>query len=95
VIIGECPYCREIETAACAPQCPAFSRETCESCGKQYWLYHSRLTPNRYSDEDFNRLFTVNHDTKTITPIPGTPPVGAAISAFPLDLGRINYDLDN
>lgn len=66
MIIGECPYCAEIETTAIAPQCPVFSKETCESCGKRYWLYHSRLDPMRYSIEDFEKKFELDESTKEI-----------------------------
>lgn len=48
MIIGECPSCNGLNMTPCADVCPVFSRETCEECGGQYWLKHSRWDPKAY-----------------------------------------------
>lgn len=30
---------------------PCFSKEICESCGKEYWLKHSRVNPEAYTEK--------------------------------------------
>jgi len=66
MIIGDCPDCNGPLMTPIAPHCPAFSKETCEHCGKQHWLYHSRIDPMRYSMEGFADLFEVNEATREI-----------------------------
>jgi hypothetical protein len=68
MIIGPCPYeCGESHMIPCAPKCPAFSKETCEGCGKQYWLKHSRIAPEAYTLEEFAEKYAVDDATKKIT----------------------------
>lgn len=56
MIIGECPYCDEIVVNGLAEGVglPVVSKETCEHCGKEYWLRHSRLDPGACSLEDWS-----------------------------------------
>lgn len=65
MIIGECPYCDQIVTTECAEVCPAFSKETCPHCGKEYWLKHSRIDPKAYLLENVK----VDEETKQILEI--------------------------
>ena len=62
MIFGECPYCDEMISTPIADTCPAMSKETCDSCGKQYWLKHSRLNPVAYPMEEIE----VNEETKSV-----------------------------
>lgn len=51
MIIGECPYCNNINMTPIGPQ-GAWSKESCGGCKKDYWLQHSRLDPMAYALEN-------------------------------------------
>lgn len=65
MIFGDCPNCDE-------PVCNAFAgagqmqRIICEACHKPYWLKHSRLDPEAFTEADFAERYEVNEATKTI-----------------------------
>ena len=44
MILGDCPHCGEHVMTPIGPA-PCWSEETCDECGKTYWLKHSRLDP--------------------------------------------------
>lgn len=52
MIVGECPYCDGTNMTPIADRCPAFSKEKCQHCHKEYWLKHSRIDPIAYPLED-------------------------------------------
>jgi hypothetical protein len=66
MIIGECPYddCDGSHMIAIAPQCPALSKHECETCGKEFWMYHSRIDPAAYTLKGFEETFWINEETK-------------------------------
>lgn len=69
MIIGECPYpeCDGVHFIPVAPHCPAFSKEKCEVCGKDFWVLHSHVTPDAFTLEQFALRYHVDEDTKRIT----------------------------
>ena len=73
MIIGECPYedCEGVSHIPCAERCPVFSREACESCGRTFWLLHSRVDPKAYTEQGFHEEYEVDFGTgrvKKLTP---------------------------
>jgi hypothetical protein len=50
VIIGSCPHCDAPTMTPIGPT-PCYSKETCDSCNKEYWLKHSRLNPEAYTEK--------------------------------------------
>lgn len=69
MIFGDCPYedCDGTHAIAGTEHTPAFSKETCDKCGRMYWMYHSRFEPQAYTPEDFAKKFVVDEETKNIT----------------------------
>lgn len=69
MIFGDCPYdeCDGSHAIPSAEHTPAFSKEKCETCGRDYWLYHSRLVPKAYTLEDFAAKYNVDEETRNIT----------------------------
>ena len=55
MIIGDCPYpdCGGDHWIPIADPAGQFERCTCEHCGRQYWLYHSRLIPEAFTLDEF------------------------------------------
>ena len=68
MIIGECPYegCDGFHMIPIADKTPAFSKEKCETCGREYWLMHSRINPKAFTVEEFEKEYIVDDKTKTI-----------------------------
>jgi len=66
MIIGECPYCDAVMWNQCADVTPAFEKVVCSECRETVWLYHSKLDPIAYTEEDFFDKFLVDEDTKII-----------------------------
>ena len=50
MILGECPHCDSFVSTPMGPA-PCYSEEVCSSCGKAYWLKHSRFDPIAYADK--------------------------------------------
>jgi len=69
MIFGDCPYddCNAPVSTACADKCPAFSKETCETCGREYWLKHSRIDPVAYTLKDFAEEYEIDEENRKIT----------------------------
>lgn len=65
MILGACPYCNA-DFMIPTGRTGAYERRICDSCNKTSWLYHSRVDPHSYTDEDFKKLYDVNEETKTI-----------------------------
>ena len=47
MIYGNCPHCTKPIRTPMGPA-PCFSKEKCEECEKEHWLYHSHSYPFRY-----------------------------------------------
>jgi hypothetical protein len=66
VITGECPYCSEIIFNHMPDRTPAYSKNTCDHCKKEYWMEYSRIDSNAWTIEGFENAFDINHETKII-----------------------------
>lgn len=75
MIFGECPYCEQpvVNHLARDRPLPCFEKVECESCKKWYWLKHSRVDPEAWTDEEFRKLYEINEETKAIKPRPPRP----------------------
>ena len=67
MIIGDCPYegCDDTHWIAMGDMC-GFSKQTCDACGKDYWLKHSRVLPEAFTLEEFNEKYVVDEENKSI-----------------------------
>lgn len=65
MIIGECPYedCHNVHMIPIADRCPAFSKETCDDCGREYWVIHSRINPEALTPAEFDARFVIEGNT--------------------------------
>ena len=68
MITSECPYddCKGYHMIPIAPRCPAFSKETCEDCGREYWMKHSRIDPEAMTPDEFDRRYIVDEYKRSI-----------------------------
>ena len=41
---------------------PCFQKCTCEVCGHFYWLYHSRLDPEAYTQAQFDEAWVIGEN---------------------------------
>lgn len=71
MIFGDCPYegCKGTHALSVPERTPAFAKNACEKCGKEYWVYYSRWEPEAYTPEAFAKKFSVNEETRKITPL--------------------------
>lgn len=69
MIIGDCPYedCDDNHWIPCAEKTPCFGKEVCETCGREYWMLHSRILPKAFTLEQFTEKYDVDETTKRIT----------------------------
>ena len=66
MIFGECPYCNEQIVNEMPERSPKFIKTKCEHCGKEYWLLASRIESVAYTEEGFNKEYTVDEETHHI-----------------------------
>ncbi len=68
MIFGDCPYegCSGTHALGVPDRTPAFAKNTCEDCGREYWLYYSRLNPEAYTIEDFENKFEIDEENRSI-----------------------------
>lgn len=61
MIFGYCPY-PDCDHAHAIPllEGRVHERLKCDKCGRVYWLLHSRIEPQAWTDEDFRRLHEVD-----------------------------------
>ena len=69
MIIGGCPYCDAPLMISIADNCPCFEKHDCEECKQTIWTYHSRLNPESYTEDGFKEEWSVDEETKVITPL--------------------------
>lgn len=71
MIFGECPYndCDEPICIACADRCPAYQRIVCKKCGRVFWEKHSRINPEAFTEEDFNKKYKIDEETREVKEI--------------------------
>ena len=66
--MGGCPYCdKPMFNPIAGLPLPKFQKITTECCSKTVWLYHSRIDPKAYTDEDFKKEYTIDEKTKEVT----------------------------
>ena len=57
---GDCPYCNDLIGFFEVPErTPAYSIVKCESCGKDIWYRFSRIDPQAWTIEDFEKEFII------------------------------------
>jgi len=67
MITGECPYCEGVVTNYMPDESPAFSKQECPTCKKTYWMMHSRIESIAYPMEEFEKLYIVDEEKRSIT----------------------------
>lgn len=68
MIFGECPNCDEPVVNLMPDVSPVFIKADCESCGKTYWLYATRMGGClAYTEDGFAEEYHVDEATKQIT----------------------------
>jgi len=64
---GDCPYCYDFIGFFEVPErTPAYSIVKCESCGKDIWYRFSRIDPQSWTIEDFEKEFIIDTENKKI-----------------------------
>jgi len=58
---GDCPYCDDfIGLLAIPEKTPAYAKVKCDSCGKEVWYKFSRIDPESWTIEDFEKEFDID-----------------------------------
>jgi len=66
---GDCPYCNDFTGFFKVPKkTPCYGKVECESCGKEIWYKFSRIAPESWTIEDFEKEFNVDHINRKISP---------------------------
>ncbi len=68
MIIGGCPYCDEFMSNPIVQKPPQVQKIIMSCCGNTVWLWHSRINPKAYTNEQFLKDFEIDEQTKTIRP---------------------------
>lgn len=68
--IGGCPYhdCAGLLFVPVPDKTPAFTNTTCDDCGRPVWYRVSRVDPAAFTPAEFDALYRIDEETKTITP---------------------------
>ena len=61
MIFGDCPYCDEFLTSDVDPA-GTWSKETCNHCKREHWVYRSRIEPFRITLEEFNKKYIIKNN---------------------------------
>lgn len=74
MIFGDCPYdgCSGFHAIPCLA--PGWTKEKCETCGREFWLRHSRIDPEAYTLEGFAQKYAVDEIKKQIIELNPAPP---------------------
>ncbi len=57
---GACPYCDKFMGLLRVPEItPAYAKVKCQSCGRDVWYRFSRIDPEAWRVEDFERVYAV------------------------------------
>jgi hypothetical protein len=71
-IIGTYPCCgAELWFGLPDAQLPRFAKHNCEECGATVWTWLTRLNPQTWTEESFDKIFKVDYENKSITVRPG------------------------
>ena len=68
--MGDCPY-EDCDGLICEPvpdHTPAYALFACETCGRDVWYKFSRVDPESWTREEFERLHTIDEATRQIHP---------------------------
>ena len=66
---GECPYadCDDYQLRLLPDVAlPKFSKEKCPGCNRMIWLFYSRVEPQAFTPEEFEREYILDEDTKSV-----------------------------
>jgi hypothetical protein len=70
MIHGNCPYkdCEEdfLVDIEGVENLPRYWRHKCEACDQTIYTKLSRIDPESWTEEEFNRLYEINWETKVI-----------------------------
>ena len=70
MILGECPHddCKHFTIRAIPDgvRLPAYSKETCDGCGRIVWVKYSRADPVAFTEADFHREHEIDEATREI-----------------------------
>lgn len=66
MIFGNCPYCDHNFNVSLVDGL-RMQKQECEQCKKTFWTLHSRLDPKSWTDDEFNKIFLLDEETKNIT----------------------------
>jgi hypothetical protein len=65
MIFGACPYCEtSVANAFAGPG--KFEQIECDECRKVYWLRHSNIDPEAFTQDQFAERYEVDHASKQI-----------------------------
>jgi hypothetical protein len=67
MIFGKCPNCDAHAAHKMPREASVFSKTECTFCKKPYWMYYDRQYSRAYTEEDFNKIYVINEETKNIT----------------------------
>lgn len=72
MIIGTYPCCgADLMIPLPDAQLPRFGKHECEECGESIWTWFTRLNPQSWTEREFEKVFEVNHESKSIKLRPG------------------------
>lgn len=66
MIFGSYPCCDGSLTLSMPERTPAFAPEDCPHCGAKVWHVFSRLEPCTYTEEEFLKLYEIDHEQRKI-----------------------------
>lgn len=62
MITGDCPYddCDHVHMVAIpSRRLPCWGRYDCEACGREYWMFMTRVDPRAFTKPEFHKHFRV------------------------------------
>lgn len=65
---GDCPYqeCKGFISVAVPEKTPAFTKITCDECGRELWYRCSRIEPQAFTLDEFAAAYEVDEEKRTI-----------------------------
>ena len=71
MILGAYPCCEGGLSIAMPPGGPFWMKEVCPHCGKVVWHFLTRVNPTSITEEDFDKVYDHDPETKKISLKPG------------------------
>ena len=73
---GDCPYCDDFTGFFKVPEkTPCYAKVKCESCGKEIWYRFSRIDPEAWTIEDFEKEFKIDEETRQVIELNPAPKI--------------------